>query len=97
MNYSIGINIKAEKFVLAVREHSPNLLAMSALMTMTAPEQGKVINALVEESLRNSVKVMVGGSAITQEFAESIGADGYAPTAPGAVNLAKRLVNKAGG
>jgi len=88
----LGINIKAEDFVAAVKERNPKILALSALMTMTAPEQGKVIAALIEKGLRDKVKVMVGGGAITQEFAEEIGANGFAPTAPETVNLAKRLL-----
>jgi len=78
--------------VAAVREHSPKILAMSALLTMTAPEQGKVIKALVDGGLRDKLKVMVGGGAITQDFADKIGADGYAPTALRAVGLAKNLM-----
>ena len=88
----LGINIKAEDFVAAVKERNPKILALSALMTMTAPEQGKVIDALIEKGLRDKIKVMVGGGAITQEFAEEIGANGFAPTAPETVNLAKRLL-----
>ena len=60
-------------------------MAMSALFTTTAQEQRKVIEALKKEGLRDKVKIMVGGEAITQEFAASIGADGYDATAPGAV------------
>lgn len=88
----IGIDVKAESFISAVKEYNPNILAMSALMTMTAPEQGKVIKALIDEGIRGKVKVIVGGGAITQDFAEKIGADGYAPTAPGAIGLAKTLI-----
>lgn len=88
----LGINVKSEQFVAAVKEQSPEILAMSALMTMTAPELGKVINSLIEGGLRDKVKIMVGGGAITKEFAEKIGADGFAPTAPGAVGLAKTLI-----
>ena len=88
----LGVNVKAEQFVVAVKEYSPKILAMSALMTMTAPEQEKVIKALIEEDLRDGVKVIVGGGAITQEFAEEIGADGFEPTAPRAIDLARRLV-----
>jgi len=87
----LGVDIAAEQFMEAIREHRPDILAMSALMTMTAPELGKVINSLKEEGLRNQVKVMVGGAAITREFARKIGADGYEPTVRGAVELAKRL------
>lgn len=88
----LGVNVKAEQFIAAVKEHSPKILALSALMTTTAPEQGKVINTLNEEGIRDKVKIMVGGGAITQEFAEKIGADGFAPTAPKAAELAKKLI-----
>ncbi len=88
----LGININAETFTAAVKEHNANILAMSALLTMTAPEQGKVIKALEDAGIRSRVKIMVGGGAITQKFAKEIGADGYAPTAPGAVELAERLI-----
>jgi len=92
--HDLGVNIKAEEFVEAIESHKADVLAMSALLTMTAAEQRKVINALKEKGIRDKVKVMVGGGAITAEFAESIGADGYDPTAPGAVELARRLVGR---
>ena len=90
----LGINVTAESFVKGITENKADILAMSALMTTTAPEQRKVIENLKKESLRDKVKIMVGGGAITQDFANSIGADGYDPTAPGAVKLARRLVGK---
>lgn len=90
----LGINVTAEQFVEGVRKYEPDILAMSALMTMTAPEQKKVIETLKNQDLRDKVKIMVGGGAITQEFADSIGADGYDPTAPGAAKLARKLVAK---
>ena len=90
--HDLGVNIKAEEFIKAIKSYKPDILAMSALMTMTAPEQRKVIETLKNEGLREKVKVMVGGGAITEDFALSIGADGYDPTAPGAVELAKMLV-----
>jgi len=89
--HDLGVNIKAEEFIEAIEKYQPDILAMSALLTMTAPEQRKVINTLKEKGIREKVKVMVGGGAITGEFAQSIGADGYDHTAPGAVKLAKRL------
>ena len=89
----LWVNVKAEQFIAAVKEHSPKILALSALMTTTAPEQGKVINILTEDGLRDKVKIIVGGGAITQEFADKIGADGFAPTAPKAAELAKRLIS----
>lgn len=90
----LGINVTAEDFVEGVKRYRPDILAMSALMTMTATEQKKVIATLKKQGLRDKVKIMVGGGAITQEFADSIGADGYDPTAPGAVKLARRLIGK---
>ncbi|MBM4463143.1 MAG: cobalamin-binding protein [Chloroflexi bacterium] len=90
--YDVGINVTSAEFVEAVRKYSPNILAMSALMTMTSYEQKNVIEALKKEGLRGQVKIMVGGGAITQQFADMIGADGYEPSAPGAVSLAKKLM-----
>ena len=88
----LGINIPAEKFIEAVKEHNADILAMSSLLTTTASEQRKVINALKEANLREKLKVAVGGGAITREFAEEIEADGYRPTAPGAISLFKELM-----
>ncbi len=90
--HDLGINVPAEQFVAAVKEYQPDILAMSALLTTTAPEAKKVIEALKAEGLRDKVKVMVGGGAITEGFARSMGADGYDPTAPGAVGVAKALL-----
>ena len=90
----LGINVTAENFVKGITENNADILAMSALMTTTAPEQRKIIENLERENLRDKVKIMVGGGAITQNFANSIGADGYDPTAPGAVKLARTLVGK---
>jgi corrinoid protein of di/trimethylamine methyltransferase len=88
----LGVDVTAEVFAASVEESRPDVLAMSALMTMTAHEQMEVIQILKERGLRDQVKVMVGGGAITQGFADGIGADGYDPTAPGAVRLARRLI-----
>lgn len=90
--HDLGVNKSVEEFVQAVKQYQPDILAMSALLTMTAPEQRKVIDTLKKEGLRDKTKVMVGGGAITQEFADEIGADGYDATAPGAVGLARRLL-----
>jgi len=88
---NLGIDVKPDDFVAAVKEHGASILAMSALLTVTAPEQKRVIDLLKAEGLRDSVKVMVGGGAITEDFATSIGADGYAPSAVGAVDLARQF------
>jgi corrinoid protein of di/trimethylamine methyltransferase len=90
--YDLGVNVRAETFIEAVEKYEAEILAMSALLTMTAPEQKKVIEALQDRGIRDKIKVMVGGGAITQQFADHIGADGYDPTAPGAVDLARRLI-----
>jgi methanogenic corrinoid protein MtbC1 len=90
----LGVDIRAEEFVEAVEKYEADILAMSSLLTTSAPEQSKVIEMLKEKGIRNKVKVMVGGGAITQDFAVRIGADAYDPTAPGAVRLAKKLVGK---
>ena len=90
----VGVNAPAEKFIQEVVKNNANLVAMSALMTMTIPEQRKVIERFEKEGIRGKVKVMVGGSAITTQIAKDIGADGYEPTAPGAVRLARELIGK---
>ncbi len=90
--HDLGVNIKAEEFLEATKKYDADILAMSALMTMTASEQKKVIEYLKKEGLRDKIKIMVGGGAITEEFAKDVGADGYDPTAPGAVKLARRLI-----
>ncbi len=92
--HDLGINVSPQMFVEAVEQYSPDILAMSALMTMTAPEMMNVIAALKQKGLRDKLRIMIGGGAITEEFAMSVGADGYDPTAPGAVRLAKRFVGK---
>ena len=90
----LGTEVTAEKFVQAVKEHRPDILGMSALLTTTMVHMPEVIEALKREGLRDGIKVMVGGAPVTQEYAEKIGADGYAPDAASAVELAKRLVGK---
>lgn len=88
----LGTNVTSTQFVEGVKENKADILALSALLTTTAVEQAKVIESLKEEGLRDQLKVMVGGGAITPEFAQEIGADGYRATAPEAVDLAVELV-----
>jgi methanogenic corrinoid protein MtbC1 len=90
----LGENVPTEQFLGAVKEHQPDILGLSALLTTTAPEQRKVIQALNETGLRSQVKVMVGGGSITPDFAQDIGADGYAATAPEAATLAAELIGR---
>lgn len=94
--HDIGVNAPAEDFVAAVKEHRPNILALSALMTVTCQEQLRIIRGLEQEGLREGVKVMVGGAAISDDFAQHIGADGYEASAPAAVVLAKNWVGARG-
>jgi len=91
---NLGVDISADQFITAIKQHNPSILAMSSLMTTTAPEQSKVISMLKQEGLRDKVKIIVGGGAITQAFASQIGADGYGPAATDALDLAKAVTGK---
>ncbi len=88
----LGPDVAAETFIQKVQELKPNLLLLSALMTTTMPEQKSVIEALKGVGLRDRVKVMVGGAAVSPSWAEEIGADGYAENAIEAVEVAKGLM-----
>ena len=92
--HDLGVNLSAEEFIAGVNKYDADVLAMSALLTTTAPEMKRVIETLEREGMRKRVMVIVGGAAVTQDFAERIGADGYSPTAPGAAKLAKALLCK---
>jgi methylmalonyl-CoA mutase cobalamin-binding domain/chain len=87
----LGVNVSREAFVQAVKEHKPVLLGMSSLLTITAKHLGEVIDALEEHGLRDQVKVIVGGGAVTADYAEGIGADGYGQDAEQAVRVAQQL------
>jgi methylmalonyl-CoA mutase cobalamin-binding domain/chain len=88
----LGINVAAEEFLKQVEANPPDILALSALLTTTMPEMKKIIGLLDERGLRGNVQVMVGGAPVNAKFARDIGADGYAPNATEAVNLAKQLL-----
>ena len=88
----LGTDVKPDDFVAAVREHQPQLLGMSALLTTTMPGMKATIEGLEEAGLRDTVKIMVGGAPLTAAFAEQIGADAYAPDAASAVDVARDLV-----
>jgi len=91
----LGTDVSPAQFVEAVREREPQVIGMSALLTTTMPSMGATIEALKEAGLRDQVKVMIGGAPITQDFAEKIGADGFAPDASSASRKAKELVGAA--
>jgi len=88
----LGTDVAPEKFASAVREHHPNLVGMSALLTTTMRNMKEAIEAIDDVGLRGQVKIIVGGAPLTEAFAKDIGADGYAPDASRAVALAKSLV-----
>jgi len=88
----IGVDQPASNFVAAVKEHDATLVGASALLTTTMLHQQQVVEAFKEAGLSDRVKVMVGGAPITENWAEEIGADGYAEDAIGAIALAKELV-----
>jgi 5-methyltetrahydrofolate--homocysteine methyltransferase len=88
----LGIDVKPQTFLDAVKQHRPKLLGMSALLTTTMPRMGETIRALEEAGIRSQVKVMVGGAPVTQEFVTKIRADAYAANAGSAVDVAKSLV-----
>jgi len=90
--YDLGVDVKTDQFLEGIDTYRPDILAMSTLMTTTVIEIGKVIDALKENGIRDNVKVMVGGGAVTGDFANHIGADGYAATAASAAEVAKKLV-----
>ena len=90
--FNLGTGVTPQQFVAAVREHRPQLLGMSALLTTTVPKMKATLEALEAAGLRDQVKVMVGGAPVTQAFADEIGADGYGANAGGAVDAAKALI-----
>ena len=89
---NLGINVDADQFIAALREHNAEILGMSALLTTTMPYMRVVINRLVEEGMRKDINVIVGGAPLTEAFAEDIGADRYCEDAAVAVDTAKALM-----
>jgi 5-methyltetrahydrofolate--homocysteine methyltransferase len=91
----IGFNADPEKFVEAVKQHQPDVVGMSAMLTTTMRAMAQTIKAIEEAGLRDQVKVMVGGAPVDAAFAERIGADGYGSNAPAGSELAKKFVGAA--
>jgi len=88
----MGVNVPTEKIVEMVSDYRPDILGLSALLTTTMPVMKEVIEALKARGLRKNVQVMVGGAPVNEKYAKDIGADGYAPDAGDAVDLAKRMM-----
>lgn len=88
----LGSDVSPEKFVAAVEEQKPQIVCLSALLTVTMPAMKTTIDALKTAGLRTQVKVLIGGAPVTQQYANEIGADGYSENASGAVGLVKTLL-----
>ena len=88
----LGVDVSAQKFVEKAKETKAKIVGLSALITTTMPSMEKTIKALKDAGL--AVKTMIGGAPVTQAYADRIGADGYAPDAASAVDLAKSLIGK---
>ena len=88
----LGVQVPPEKFVEAINEHKPDIVGMSAFLTTTMPMFKANINALEKAGMRDQVIVMVGGAPVTQEYADAVGADAYAPDASATVKKAKDLI-----
>ena len=89
----LGSDVPPEKFAAAVRENSPDIVGMSALLTTTMPAMENILEALEDLGVRSDVKVIIGGAPVTDSYAEKIGADGFAQDASRAVKLAQALMD----
>ena len=92
--HDLGVDTKPDEFIDAVMEHGAEILGMSALLTTTMPNMGKTIEAFEEAGLRDTVKIMLGGAPLTQEFADDMGADAYGGNAIACVDLAKGFIGE---
>lgn len=90
----LGIDVPASRFVEAVKEHRPQVVGMSALLTTTMAEMKKTIQTLEAAGQKDQVKIIVGGAPVTERFAMEIGADGYAPDAAAAVDVVRSWISK---
>lgn len=90
----LGVQVAPEKFIAAIEEHHPDIVGFSAFLTTTMPMFKANMNALEKAGLRDQVIVMVGGAPVTQEYADAVGADGYAADASTAVRRAKELIKR---
>jgi len=90
----LGVQVSPEKFIEAIQEHEPDIVGFSAFLTTTMPMFKANLNALTKAGLREDVIVMVGGAPVTQEYADAVGADGYAADASATVKRAKALLHE---
>lgn len=92
---NLGVNVEPDKFVAAIKEHQPNIIAMSSLITSTLPNVEMTIKAIIDSGLRDQVKIMVGGAPVTEDWVLQIGGDGFGKDATSAVDAAKKLLGVA--
>ena len=90
----LGIDVPNERFIEAVRDYKPDILSMSSLLTTTRPAMGDVIRSLISTDLRDKVRVIVGGHAVTSDFAKSIGADAYGSDCVDGLRKCRQFMNK---
>jgi 5-methyltetrahydrofolate--homocysteine methyltransferase len=90
----LGVDVPEARFVEAIKEHQPDIVGLSALLTMTVPQLRTTIQAIEEAGLRNRVIIMAGGAPVSGEYAQEIGADGWAPDAASAVGKAVELMEQ---
>lgn len=88
----LGVDVSPDTFVQAIRDHAPQIVGMSALLTTTMISMKVTLEALEKAGLRSQVTVMIGGAPVTQRFADEIGADLYAPDASSAARGARGIV-----
>lgn len=88
----LGSDVSADQFIEAVQKNEPDIIGMSALLTTTMTSIGTTIDALADAGLRDTVKIMIGGAPVTQDFADKVGADGFAPDAGSAARVAKAVM-----
>lgn len=82
----LGIDVDGDKFIKAIEKYNPQIVMLSTLLTTTMPEMKKIITLIDKKNLRDSIKIMVGGGPVTQEYADDIGADGYKDTVDGIIS-----------
>jgi len=89
----LGIDLHPDKFIEAIRNHQPQVLGLSALLTTTILEMKHTIEAIQKAGLREKIRIIIGGAPVTEKFAKDIGADGYAPDAASAVDVVRSLIS----
>ena len=90
---NMGVDISEEKFIEAIKEHKPDIVGMSALLTTTMPAMESTIKAITDAGLRDQVKIIIGGAPVNVKFADEIKADGYSDDAQEAVTLCETLLS----